>query len=203
MTSGVNGPAWLGLRWVGKHLLRPVLWLGGFRVSGKENLPRRRRPLIVAVNHAAFIDSVYLIAALGPRFTLCGARPRLFATPVRRALMRLANILKVDGRERYLADCGALLAAGEILLIYPEMGRFPEEMGPFQPWAAEVALAAGAPILPCYLFGTTRGQEGATRLFVGPEVRPEGEAGALTARLRRETAGTSPADTAGGVLPTT
>ena len=184
MTSPVNRPLWLGLRFVLKSLLVPVLALLGFRVAGRQNLPRSRRPLILAANHAAFVDSIYLIVALGPRFTICGAKPRLFRTPVRRALMALANILRVEDHLRYLADCRQLLEAGEILLIYPEMGRFPDGLGPFETWAAEVALENRTALLPCYLYGTTRGQTGAVRLIVGKEIVPSGSPEDLTRQLR-------------------
>lgn len=193
MPDSVNRPLPLALRALTRWLLwAPVRLLLGFRAEGGERLPRTRRKLVLACNHAAFADSVYLILALRPRFTVCGAKPRLFRNAGLRALMVLANILEVSSREQFLADCGALLAAGEILLIYPEMGRNPDGLGDFEDWAAEVALAAGAPILPCYLYGTTRGHRGAPRLFVGEEIEPAGDAAGLTARLRRTIAGLAP-----------
>ena len=184
--SRVNRPLYLALR----RLLRLLLKMSfgvvkGFRVEGADRLPRHRQPLIVACNHAAFIDSVYLIMALKERFTICGAKPRLFSSPVLRFAMALANILRVESRAQYLSDTAALLAAGERLLIYPEMGRFPDGLGEFKTWAAEVAIANRVPLLPCYLHGTTRGHSGPPRLIVGELLPGEGEAGALTAQLRR------------------
>ena len=61
--------------------------------------------------------------------------------------MAVANILRVDDRESFLRDCGELLAGGDILLIYPEMGRNPGGVGELDTLAAEVALAARAPVL--------------------------------------------------------
>ena len=185
--SPVNRPAFLALRGVLRFLLKgPFVALKGFRVEGAERLPRRRRPMILTCNHAAFIDSVYLILAVRSRFTICGAKSRLFRSAGLRAVMALANILKVEDREQFMADTGTLIAAGETLLIYPEMGRFPDGLGDFETWAAEVALENQAPLLPCYLYGTTRGHSGPPRLMVGEELAPEGDAGALTDRLRRE-----------------
>jgi 1-acyl-sn-glycerol-3-phosphate acyltransferase len=193
MTAGLNRPLALLVRRALKLLLKgPVVLLKGFRVEGAARLPARRRPLILVANHAAFIDSVYFILAVRPRFAVCGAKPRLFSTAPRRMLMATANILPVHDHDRYLADCGALLAAGEILLIYPEMGRNPEGLGPFQTWAAEVALANRAPILPCYMYGTTRGHTGAPRLIVGEEMSPAGDAAGLTQRLREVIAALAP-----------
>lgn len=184
--SPVNRPLWLLLRRLLKTALVPVArWRKGFRVENPGRLPKTRRPLIVAANHAAFIDSVYLILALRPRFVVCGAKPRLFRNAKLRSAMALANILRVENHDQYLRDCSALLGAGEILLIYPEMGRFPEGLGPFKTWAADVALANGTPILPCYLAGTTRGQQGPPRLVVGEELAPSGDAETLTAQLRQ------------------
>ena len=182
----VNRPALLAARQTLKTLVGPsVRLLRGFRVEGLGRLPRRRRPLILASNHAAFVDSVYLILAVSPRFTICGARPRLFRNPGLRLLMGVANILRVDGREQFLRDTRALLAAGEMILIYPEMGRNPEGLGRFETWAAEAALLSGAPLLPCYLYGTTRGHRGAPRLIVGREFEPFGDPETLTGCLRR------------------
>jgi 1-acyl-sn-glycerol-3-phosphate acyltransferase len=186
MTSRVNRPPFLALRGLLKLLLLPLLgWKLRFRVVGGERLPRARRSLILACNHAALIDTVLLILAVRPRFTVCGAKPPYFRTAGRRFLMAVANILRVEDQATFLDDCRRLLRDGEILLIYPEMGRNPDGLGDFSDWAAEVALASGAPLLPCYLFGTTRGQEGGVRLFVGREMRPEGGAVELTASLKR------------------
>ncbi len=202
MTSSVNRPAALAGRRLLRWLLKvPLFAVKGFRVAGGERLPRRRRALIVACNHASFVDSVYLILALAPRFTICGAKPRLFRSRPLRLLMALANILRVEDHEQYLADCRQLLAAGEILLIYPEMGRFPEGLGELSTWAAEVALASGAPLLPCYLHGTTRGHEGPPRLLVGEEMPPRGGARELTLRLRRAIAALAPQTLGPGALP--
>lgn len=185
MRQRVNRRPLLVLRALLKALLLfPVRWRFRFRVVGGERLPRQRRPLILACNHASRLDTVFLILAVAPRFTVCGAKPHYFRTAERRFLLGIANILRVEGRADFLADCAGLLRAGEILLIYPEMGRNPERLGEFSTWAAEVALESGAPLLPCYLFGTTRHHEGGVKLFVGSEIRPEGDASRLTARLR-------------------
>lgn len=189
----VNRPVFLALRAVLKTLLKgPFHLFKGFRIVHPERLPRRRERLIVACNHAAFIDSVYLILAFAPRFTICGAKPRLFRSFWLRTAMALANILKVESHEGFLADARALLTAGEMLLIYPEMGRFPDGLGELETWAAEVALANDVAILPCYLYGTTRGHAGPPRLTVGERLAPEGDATTLTRRLRAAILALSP-----------
>ncbi len=197
MISSVNRPWYLALRGLLRLLLKgPLVVLKGFRVEGGERLPEKRRALILACNHAAFIDSVYLILAARCRFTICGAKPRLFRSAALRAVMALANILKVESREQFYADTSALLAAGETILIYPEMGRFPNALGEFKTWAAEVALASDVALLPCYLYGTTRGHGGPPKLIVGDELAPEGDGRALTDRLRRAILALAPAPAA-------
>ncbi len=185
MTSRVNRPLFLLARRTLRFLLRPVAHVFfGYRIEHPENLPRNRRPLIVACNHAARIDSVLAILAIRPRFTICGARSAYFATAPRRFLMALANILEVESRDQLLSDCGELLAAGETLLVYPEGTRNPEGLGDFRKWVAELALLHDVPILPCYLHGTTQGHRGRRRLVVGREFEPRGDATTLTLRLR-------------------
>lgn len=191
--SPVNRAGWSALRRLLKVVLRPVAWLRGWRIEGRDRLPPRRRPLILVANHAAFVDSVVFILALGPRFTVCGAKPRLFRNAKLRTLMALANILRVEDHGSYLRDCARLLRDGEILLIYPEMGRFPEGLGEFRTWAAEVALASGAPLLPCYVYGTTRHQAGPPRLIVGQEMEPAGDVEGLTTEIRRAILALAPA----------
>ncbi len=193
----VNRPFFLALRGILRLLLKaPFYLLKGFRVEHGERLPRRRMPLILACNHAAFIDSVYLILAVPGRFTICGAKPRLFRSALLRFAMALANILKVESHKQFLADTQGLLAAGETLLIYPEMGRFPKAMGNFKTWAAEAAIDNQVPVLPCYLYGTTHGHEGAPRLVVGERLEPTGDATTLTRRLREAILALAPAPAA-------
>ncbi len=193
----VNRPAFLALRGVLRLKLKVALYLlKGFRVLGAERLPRAPRPLILTSNHAAFVDSVYLIVAVPCRFTICGAKPRLFRSAPLRFAMALANILKVESHEGFLRDTTALLAAGETILVYPEMGRNPDGPGEFKTWAAETALASGVPLLPCYLYGTTRGHAGPPCLVVGEELSPEGDPETLTRRLRRAILALEPAASA-------
>lgn len=185
MIDCVNRPFPLFLRWKLKLLARAYLSIfRKFRVTGREFLPAKRRPCILACNHAAFIDSVYIACAVQPRFTICGARPVYFRKRMTRFLFGIANILKVENREQFLEDCGRLLDAGEVLLIYPEMGRNPGGMGEFKTWAAEAALSRNVPVIPCYLYGTTAGQEGRARLIAGPSLTPEGSPASFTETIR-------------------
>jgi 1-acyl-sn-glycerol-3-phosphate acyltransferase len=184
MNSRINRPCYLAVRWILKILLRCIFKLQGFRISGREHLPGRRQGVILICNHAAFVDSIYLITAIKPGFVICGAKPKYFEKRIMRFLLYTANILKVESEGQFKKDCIDLLASKNTLLIYPEMGRNKEKMGPFKRWAAEVALEAAVDVIPCYLYGTTAGDTGAKQLFVGPSIVPEGNAMDLTRQFR-------------------
>lgn len=197
----LNRPPWLALRWVLKRIVGVAFRLTRrFRVEGAEHLPRRRGGMILTSNHAAWIDTVYWIVAVRPRFTVCGARPSYFATGARRALMALANIEEVVDEESFRRSTAELLAAGETLLVYPEMGRNAERMGEFRTWAAQAAIENGVPLLPAHLSGTgMKAKSGGSRrvtLRVGPPIPalggPDDDPTELTARLRRAIEGLAP-----------
>ncbi|TNE91097.1 MAG: 1-acyl-sn-glycerol-3-phosphate acyltransferase [Deltaproteobacteria bacterium] len=165
-----------------RALLAPALRASGaLTIHGAERLPTGG-PAIVACNHASFADSVYLTAAIRPSLVVCGGKPRLFKNRRRRALMAFANVLRVDDHAQYVADCTALLARGRVLLVYPEMGRRPR-LDVFSTWPAEVALAAGVPVLPVFLHGTGEPRERRVSLFVGRPLEASGDAEALTEAL--------------------
>ncbi|TNE50262.1 MAG: 1-acyl-sn-glycerol-3-phosphate acyltransferase [Deltaproteobacteria bacterium] len=130
-------------------------------------------PFILLANHAAFLDSIYLIRAVPQSFTICGARPKYFARWYWRVLMWLLQIIKVEHRKTYVEDCQRLLQENKPLLIYPEMKRNKEAMGPFKTWAAEVALANHVPVIPAYIYGTTQGQEGPIQIVFGQPYLPD------------------------------
>jgi len=184
MTSRVNHPFYLILRTILKHPIRWHFLIKGFELQGRENLPRKRKSCILICNHAAFVDSVYIICAVRPRFTICGAKPKYFSSFSKRFIFRLANVLKVENHDQFLNDCSTLLSSGENILIYPEMGRNPEGLGEFKSWAAEVAIAQQVPVVPCYLYGTTRGQFGAKQLIVGEPILPQEDVINFTKSLR-------------------
>lgn len=181
MIRNVNNPFFLFLRLFLKTFIKNlILYRKGYRVEGKDHLPEKRKPCIIICNHAALVDSVYIICAVKPRFTICGARPNYFSTTIKRFVLRLGNVIKVENRQQFLDDCEALLKAGEVILIYPEMGRNPRGLSEFKQWAAEVALANRVPVIPCYLYGTSDGHEGKKRFFVGRAINPEGNPETLT-----------------------
>lgn len=192
----VNKPIYLFLRKILKILIKPVLRLfKGLTIVGKENLPGPGRSCMIIANHAAFFDSIYIICAVGPRFTICGAKPKYFNSRIKRFVFKIANIIKVVDKNQFLEDCRILLESGEIILIYPEMGRNHGGLGAFKTWAAEVALLYRVSVIPCYIYGTTANQNGAKRVIFGAPIDPCGTPDELTRCFRERILGLKPGAT--------
>lgn len=182
--EGVDRPLYRPARALVRQALAPMVRARGFQVDGEERLPSGAERLIIACNHASFADTAYLAVAVPAPFVVCGAKPRLFRTRARRALMRLVNVLRVDDHDQYVEDVCTLLARDTLVVAYPEMGRNADGMGPFETWVGEVALATSTPVLPVYLHGTTRGHAPPVRLVVGERLTPTGDPAVFTARIR-------------------
>ncbi|MBM0237398.1 1-acyl-sn-glycerol-3-phosphate acyltransferase, partial [Micromonospora sp. ATA32] len=100
--------------------------LARLEVSGDVPAHLRRGPLILAANHISPFDPVVLAAACRAR----GVAPRIMATgglfraPVIGAAMRHAGHIRVDrgtvAVHRALGDAAAAVAAGSVVLVYPE-----------------------------------------------------------------------------------
>lgn len=171
MNRFVNKPMFLFLRSILKLTFRMYGRLARrFRIVGKNRLPQSRQPCILICNHAAFVDTLYVIAALRPRFVVCGAQPKYFSGRVKRLVLGILNIMKVENKEQFLRDCCRLLQMNEVILIYPAMGRVSDGLGEFKTWAAEVAIASQARVIPLYLYGTTKGHGSHKRLMVGDPI---------------------------------
>ena len=155
------------------------------RVTGDVPDRCRQGPLILAANHLSPFDPVALTAAcrirrLAPRYLATGG---LFRAPVIGPVMRWWGHIAVHrgtaGVTRALPDAAAALAAGAVVLVYPE-GRItldPElwpERG--RTGAARLALATGVTVVPVAQWGTHE---------VVPYGAPVGLLRALPAAVRR------------------
>lgn len=175
-----------GARGALRAALAPLARASGFRVHHPERVPPVG-PWIVCCNHAAFIDTVWLHLGLPVDLAVFGGHPRLFRTRSRRALMALGNVRRVDDEAGFSRAIARRLDAGRPALVYPEGGRNPAGLGPFQSWAATASLAHRAPLVPSYLWGTSEGQPGPVGLFVGHPLHPlqsSDDPESLTGRLR-------------------
>jgi 1-acyl-sn-glycerol-3-phosphate acyltransferase len=132
-----------------------------WRFEGLEKIPQRG-PALLASNHASYLDpfaSAYAVVRAGrrPRFL---AKRELFEIPlVGRALrgIRQIPVSRGTGDRSPLARAEAALAAGEIVVIYPEgtVTTRPDGL-PMEgkTGAVRLSLASGVPITPMASWGS-------------------------------------------------
>jgi len=140
--------------------------LARLRVTGDLPARDRRRPvrgpLILAANHISPFDPIALAAAcrtrrIAPRFLAMG---ELFSVAVIGPVMRRWGHIPVHRRTAQvteaLAEAASALAAGSVLVLYPE-GRIGLDPGLWpergQTGVARLALATGATVIPVALWG--------------------------------------------------
>jgi 1-acyl-sn-glycerol-3-phosphate acyltransferase len=143
------------------HVFLPALFTlaGGWRVTGREHVPRTG-PALIAANHISFLDPPTVGAAIRFRRTYYFAKQELFRIPLFGWLIRKCYAFPVDREgddKEAFRHAINLLKAGELLTVFPEGGRSPDgSLQPFARGAALIAARAGAPIIPCALSGTDR-----------------------------------------------
>jgi len=137
-----------------RALWRPLVAL--FELTGlirvdRGNLPSSRG-VVLAANHPSLID-VVLVLVLVPR-TLYVAKRALRTNPFMAAIVR-ATSLPDDASLPEVA--ARYLAAGWNVLVFPEGTRSPASgMHPFRRGAAQIAMKAGAPVVPLAIVQTRR-----------------------------------------------
>jgi 1-acyl-sn-glycerol-3-phosphate acyltransferase len=128
------------------------------RVSGQENLPREG-PAIVAMNHKSNVDPV-LAGMVCDRPLRYMAKAELFRTTALRKLIVALGAFPIDrgaGDRAALATSLDLLAAGDVLLMFPEGHRQRDDaVHEFMPGVGMLALRSGAPVVPLAFDGTQR-----------------------------------------------
>jgi len=141
--------AWLGFRAVYATYFR-------WRVFNPERVPRTG-PVILAANHASFIDPPLVGSGLTRDINYL-ARESLFRFPVVGAILRSWNAVPVDrdggGAKGLKIILGRLLAGGGIIL-FPEGTRTQD--GNLQPARSGIGLTvikSAAPVVPVRVFGT-------------------------------------------------
>jgi len=127
-----------------------------WRVYHPERVPRRG-PVILAANHASFMDPPLVGSGLNREINYL-ARESLFRFPVVGAILRAVNSVPVDrdggGAAGLRAILDRLLAGGGIIL-FPEGTRTRD--GLLQPARSGIGLAvikSDAPVVPVRVFGT-------------------------------------------------
>jgi len=151
------------------HLVaRPLAaFFTGADVIGAEHLPRNG-PAIIAANHNSHFDTLLLLAMFPARL-IGRLRPVAAADYFLRGPMigwfsrNLIGIVPIvrgsGGREDVLAPAREALAAGDIVIIFPEgtRGAATDELGPMKAGVARLAAAfPGAPVIPVWIEGAGR-----------------------------------------------
>ena len=146
-----------------KGILKP--WLKSwFRwtIEGDEHIPREGAA-ILAFNHIAFLDpfaAAYVVDSVKRRSRFL-AKSELFADKRVSWILRGANQIEVrrGSKDAPMALDHAVdaLARGEVIVVFPE-GTITNDpdLSPMRAktGAARLALASGAPLIPCALWGT-------------------------------------------------
>ena len=143
-----------------KRWSRLALGLSGLspRVTGAEHLERAGSAVLVA-NHASYIDSLVLMAALPSEFRFI-AKHALTSYPMIRTVIRRAQHVTIENADlsRRLAGADLItqaLRSGISLAVFPEGTFFrPPGVLPFRLGAFRAAVDARRPIVPITLRGT-------------------------------------------------
>ena len=143
-------------------LVRPLMrLLFGIKVAGLENVAGDT-PLVIAPNHASYLDPLALAAALPwrrlRRTYWAGWVGVLYTGPITRFVSRATQVMPVDPDRDLAAAIGtarALLERGYSIVWFPEGRRSPSgEVGPFFGGIGQLLLDTGATALPTAIFGT-------------------------------------------------
>lgn len=126
------------------------------RYHNPENVPRDG-PVILAANHASYIDPPLVGAGL-PRPLNYLARENLFSLPILRTILHKVNAVPVDrdggGAAGLRAILDRLLAGGAILL-FPEGTRTPDgQLRTARSGIGLTVIKSNAPVVPVRIFGT-------------------------------------------------
>ncbi len=131
-------------------------------VEGSSRLPRRA-PMVLAPNHASYLDPFAVAAALPqgllPEFFWGGWTGAIFQSAWRRGLSRIGRAIPVDPERAVissLALAAAVLAEGKGLVWFPEGERSTSgEPGEFRQGLGMLLEAyPDIPVVPVYVSGT-------------------------------------------------
>lgn len=171
--------------------------LGGWRASGRHNMPATGGVLLVA-NHLSFLDVVLLGISLRRPLNFV-ARSTLFV-PVLGFLIRSVGAFPIqrDGMGvSGMKETLRRLRSGGIVTLFPEGTRSPDgKLAPLKSGIAVLVSRAGVPVVPAGIAGTfevwPRSRQlpspRPVRIHYGPPIRPEDISGldsqAVTALIR-------------------
>lgn len=175
-----------------RELLRSVYRI---EVVGGEHVPADGG-VILAANHESVIDP-FILGVATTRPIRYMAKAELWRNRLVAATLDAFGTFPVErggGDRAAIEQAGGLLAAGEVIAVFPQGTSKQLPNRRYHRGAARLALATGAPLVPVRLENTRRlpGPSGRTRILVGPAIRVPAarptvaHARDLTARLERE-----------------
>jgi 1-acyl-sn-glycerol-3-phosphate acyltransferase len=129
-------------------------------IRGRERIPRGR-PVILAANHASYLDPPAVGVAVPGRLRFV-AWDGVFRNPLFGALLSALGALRVSQTEKRSAASVLRrlieeIEAGRSVLIFPEGQRSPDGvLQPLEGGTALLALKTGAPVVPVRIDGTCR-----------------------------------------------
>ncbi len=165
-----SNPAMRVLEWLLRRVVvgPPLRAWVRLRVEGAEHVPTTG-PVIIASNHLSFIDSLVIPLAAGRKVGFLGKAEYVTGTGITGWLGRLwfgefGGMIPVDRSDaraaaRSLELAEEHLATGGAFGIYPEGTRSRDgQLHKGRTGVGRLALASGAPVVPCALIGTDRAQ---------------------------------------------
>jgi len=149
---------------VPEFLMRFLSWalmkmLYRLRVEGIENIPDDG-PALLVCNHVSYLDAL-LIGGSVPRPARFVMYYRIFNTPGAGWVFRAARAIPIAGAredaalmEKAFADVDAVLAAGELVCIFPEGALTKDgEIAPFKAGVERILASRPVPVIPLALRG--------------------------------------------------
>ena len=150
------------------------------KVEGLENIPPP--PYILASNHQAWYDSVFLAAVFPrrPMIYTMAKRETVFNSWWKRALAPRFGLFPISPHLGELDEAGVrsvyqVLHRGGVMSIFPE-GNYSRgsNLRPLKKGVAHFALQAGVPICPVAIAGLDRLRlRGQVLISIGPPIRPD------------------------------
>lgn len=122
-----------------------------------DRLAREKRPMIIAPNHIALWDAVFIIARLPG--VVCVMKKSILANPVLGGGARLAGYIPNDGLTRMIRGAVHALNGGGQLLLFPEGTRTrpgTRWINPLKGGCAIIAQRAKVPVQPVFIRSNTR-----------------------------------------------
>jgi 1-acyl-sn-glycerol-3-phosphate acyltransferase len=167
----------------GRFILQKAfsLFIAYFKVAGLlelddsalQGLADQKGAMIIAPNHIALWDAVFIIAKIPE--TVCIMKGAIVRNPFLGGGARLAGYIPNDAASQMLLSASHQLKKGAKLLLFPEGTRTKTDaqwLNPFQGAVALVAKHSAAPVFPVYIRCNSRFYEKGWPLYRKPPQFP-------------------------------